>query len=100
MKIIYANKYTLNLQENVFLFAFHQTFRRSPSNAEIFVLKRLVSSSGKHIGVVSQNHRLQLFEMRKVVKNTLYEFYNYINIIIKFYSPFFLKKDNCDSVIL
>jgi hypothetical protein len=78
MKIRYTNKYAINLQENVFLFAFRQTFRRFPSNAEIFVLKRLVSSSGKHIGVVSQNHRLQLFEMRKVVKNTLYEFYNYI----------------------
>ena len=80
MKIRYTNKYAINLQENVFLFAFHQTFRRFPSNAEIFVLKRLVSSSGKHIGVVSQNHRLQLFEMRKVLKNTLYEFYNYIII--------------------
>ena len=78
MKIRYTNKYAINLQENVFLFAFHQTFRRSPSNAEIFVRKRLVSSSGKHIGVVSQNHRLQLFEMRKALKNTLYEFYNYI----------------------
>ena len=80
------------MQENVFLFAFHQTFRRFPSNAEIFVLKRLVSSSGKHIGVVSQNHRLQLFEMRKVVKNTLYEFYNYIIYNYKILLPLFLEK--------
>ena len=92
MKIRYTNKYAINLQENVFLFAFHQTFRRFPSNAEIFVLKRLVSSSGKHIGVVSQNHRLQLFEMRKVVKNTLYEFYNYIIYNYKILLPLFLEK--------
>ena len=92
MKIRYTNKYAIKLQENVFLFAFHQTFRRFPLNAEIFVLMRLVSSSGKHIGVVSQNHRLQLFEMRKVVKNTLYEFYNYIIYNYKILLPLFLEK--------
>ena len=92
MKIRYTNKYAIKLQENVSLFAFYQTFRQFPSNAEIFVLKRLVSSSGKPSGVVSQNHRLQLFEMRKVVKNTLYEFYNYIIYNYKFLPPLFLEK--------
>ena len=51
-------------------------------------------------GVVSQNHRLQLFEMRKVLKNTLYEFYNYIIYNYKILLPLFLEKNNCDSVIL